>query len=448
MGNWVIDNWVIGHRDGNDDVNWTSRSGRRLRTSMKRRRRCGPSGTICTIGCCERRRSSTTTGSEPNASGARCRKPPRRICCATCCRSSTTSSGRSRRRPQAAKPNGRPTRSARASSSFIDSLLEVLRRRGVEPLRDDRADVRSRPGTKRSLHEPGDGSARRRDHRRGPPGLSARPATAAAGPGEGGEGVSRRDYYEVLGVARTSTEQDIKSAYRKLALKYHPDRNPGDKQAEEQFKEAAEAYSVLGDAGQARALRPLRHGRRRRRGGRRSGIQSGHLRGFLGHPRRLLRVRRRRAPRRAERGAPTCASTSRFPSTTRSRAPKPRFRFRAKSIARRARAPARRPARLAKRVRNAAARASSGSSRASSSSPARAGSAAARDRSSGMPCPDCRGHRPRHARSARDGQDSRRHRRRAAAATSGRRRTRRRRAARQATSTSSSTSRPHPTLPP
>lgn len=59
--------------------------------------------------------------------------------------------------------------------------------------------------------------------------------------------MSRRDYYEVLGVARTSTEQDVKSAYRKLALKYHPDRNPGDKQAEEQFKEAAEAYSVLGD---------------------------------------------------------------------------------------------------------------------------------------------------------------------------------------------------------
>ncbi len=60
--------------------------------------------------------------------------------------------------------------------------------------------------------------------------------------------MSRRDYYEVLGVARTSTEQDIKSAYRKLALKYHPDRNPGDAQAEEQFKEAAEAYSVLGDS--------------------------------------------------------------------------------------------------------------------------------------------------------------------------------------------------------
>jgi len=59
--------------------------------------------------------------------------------------------------------------------------------------------------------------------------------------------VSKRDYYEVLGVARTATEQEIKSAYRKLALNYHPDRNPGDRAAEEKFKEAAEAYSVLAD---------------------------------------------------------------------------------------------------------------------------------------------------------------------------------------------------------
>lgn len=60
--------------------------------------------------------------------------------------------------------------------------------------------------------------------------------------------MSKRDYYEVLGVARNATDQEIKSAYRKLALKYHPDRNSGDKQAEEHFKEAAEAYSVLADA--------------------------------------------------------------------------------------------------------------------------------------------------------------------------------------------------------
>jgi molecular chaperone DnaJ len=64
--------------------------------------------------------------------------------------------------------------------------------------------------------------------------------------------VSKRDYYEVLGVARDATDQQIKSAYRKLALKHHPDRNPGDKAAEEKFKEAAEAYAVLAD-GQKRA---------------------------------------------------------------------------------------------------------------------------------------------------------------------------------------------------
>ena len=60
--------------------------------------------------------------------------------------------------------------------------------------------------------------------------------------------MSKRDYYEVLGVARNASDQEIKSAYRKLALKHHPDRNPGDKQAEEHFKEAAEAYAVLADA--------------------------------------------------------------------------------------------------------------------------------------------------------------------------------------------------------
>ncbi|MEQ1760051.1 MAG: molecular chaperone DnaJ [Vicinamibacterales bacterium] len=59
--------------------------------------------------------------------------------------------------------------------------------------------------------------------------------------------MSKRDYYEIIGVSRTATDQEIKSSYRKLALKYHPDRNPGDKEAEERFKEAAEAYAVLAD---------------------------------------------------------------------------------------------------------------------------------------------------------------------------------------------------------
>ncbi|MEW5925367.1 MAG: molecular chaperone DnaJ [Candidatus Zixiibacteriota bacterium] len=60
--------------------------------------------------------------------------------------------------------------------------------------------------------------------------------------------MDKRDYYEILGVPRGASEADIKSAYRKLALKYHPDRNPGDKSAEDKFKEATEAYEVLKDS--------------------------------------------------------------------------------------------------------------------------------------------------------------------------------------------------------
>ncbi|MCR5538761.1 MAG: DnaJ domain-containing protein, partial [Lachnospiraceae bacterium] len=57
----------------------------------------------------------------------------------------------------------------------------------------------------------------------------------------------KRDYYEVLGVEKNATDEDLKKAYRRLAKKYHPDTNPGDKEAEEKFKEASEAYGVLSD---------------------------------------------------------------------------------------------------------------------------------------------------------------------------------------------------------
>ena len=59
--------------------------------------------------------------------------------------------------------------------------------------------------------------------------------------------MAKRDYYEVLGVDKSANEDALKKAYRKLAIKYHPDKNPGDAEAEEKFKEIAEAYDVLSD---------------------------------------------------------------------------------------------------------------------------------------------------------------------------------------------------------
>ena len=59
--------------------------------------------------------------------------------------------------------------------------------------------------------------------------------------------MAKKNYYDILGVSKTATQDEIKKAYRKICLKFHPDKNPGDKNAEEKFKEAAEAYSVLGD---------------------------------------------------------------------------------------------------------------------------------------------------------------------------------------------------------
>src|SRR5262245_46753295 len=86
--------------------------------------------------------------------------------------------------------------------------------------------------------------------------------------------MSKRDYYEILAVTRTASDQEIKSAYRRLAVKYHPDKNPNDASAEEKFKEAAEAYSVLSDPEQRRRYDRLGH----------AGVSSGAGAGAWGAP--------------------------------------------------------------------------------------------------------------------------------------------------------------------
>src|SRR5690606_4787106 len=158
------------------------------------------------------------------------------------------------RRPRARDRHPGPRRrgagaDAGAARRGRDGAPSVPRRTAATRRRADRDDRRRlRSGVARSpVDRSGRGPARRRDHGRDPPRVPDGPQAAARGTRQGGAVVTKRDYYEILGVARDASEQDIKSAYRKLALKYHPDRNQGDAEAEERFKEAAEAYSVVGD---------------------------------------------------------------------------------------------------------------------------------------------------------------------------------------------------------
>ncbi|MDD4858073.1 MAG: DnaJ domain-containing protein, partial [Candidatus Krumholzibacteria bacterium] len=86
--------------------------------------------------------------------------------------------------------------------------------------------------------------------------------------------MAKRDYYEILGVGRSATLDEIKKAYRKLALKHHPDRNPGNKDAEEKFKEATEAYEVLRDTEKRHRYDEFGHG----------GVSGSGAQGFEGAP--------------------------------------------------------------------------------------------------------------------------------------------------------------------
>ena len=69
--------------------------------------------------------------------------------------------------------------------------------------------------------------------------------------------MAKADYYNLLGVSRDASEQELKRAYKKLAMKYHPDRNQGDKNAEKKFKEVSEAYEVLSDQNKRQAYDPV-----------------------------------------------------------------------------------------------------------------------------------------------------------------------------------------------
>ena len=181
--------------------------------------------------------------------------------------------------------------------------------------------------------------------------------------------MAKRDYYEVLGVNRDASEEDIRKAYRKLAMAHHPDRNPENPKAEEKFKEAKEAYEVLSEADKRSAYDRFGH----------QGVdaQAGSpMPSAISSARSSARAVR--AP--ASTAAPICVTTSRSHSRMRRAGPRPASASPPWKPARpaTAAAPNRGPSRSA--VRPVTARARSASSRASSPSrrPARAAAAAAR----------------------------------------------------------------------
>ena len=86
--------------------------------------------------------------------------------------------------------------------------------------------------------------------------------------------MAKRDYYEVLGVGKSSAADEVKKAYRKIAIKYHPDKNPDNPEAEEKFKEAAEAYEVLSDGQKKQKYDQFGHAGMNGRGSAGGGIKS------------------------------------------------------------------------------------------------------------------------------------------------------------------------------
>ena len=127
--------------------------------------------------------------------------------------------------------------------------------------------------------------------------------------------MSKRDYYEVLGLGREAGEPEIKGAYRKLALKFHPDRNPDDPGAEEKFKEASEAYSVLSDPQKRAAYDRFGHAGLQASGGA-GGFNPDTFSDFGDILGRFLRFRRPFRQRRRRQAAHAGRSAAKISATT------------------------------------------------------------------------------------------------------------------------------------